>query len=48
MPISLFDIQHIKKKRDTHHGLKNQMVRNPFLIVSINEENKRCKYKFMF
>lgn len=29
----LYDIQNIKKKRDTHHGLENQMVRNPFLVL---------------
>ena len=28
----LYDIQNIKKKRDTHHGQNRQMVRNPLLL----------------
>lgn len=31
----LYDIQNIKKKRDTHLGQKCQMVRNPFLLRTI-------------
>ena len=31
----LYDIQNIKKKRDTHHGQICQMVRNPLLLKMI-------------
>ena len=31
----LYDIQNIKKKRDTHLGLQGQMVRNPLLLKQI-------------
>ena len=44
----LYDIQNIKKKRDTHLGLQDQMVRNPLLLKMIIIRHKmNCKTKLM-
>ena len=44
----LYDIQNIKKKRDTHLGLQGQMVRKPLLLNKIIMRWRiKCKIQFV-